>query len=345
MLGSKSRNSSASCALYSVVIPHYTNAERTIKLVQDIVQTSKYLATPLDGPDGPLGRELTPILEVIVIDDASPDGSGNAIKFAFDNPEFDFKAAIASVIFKSNNENRGFSRTVNRGASVATGKTLVICNTDICFIDSCPFSTILTALSAALEDNKIGSVMPLIYNVSKGEVENLCELNPRYGLLWHSKLKETNAMSKSVASLIDSKHQQASVRDSAACEKGVFLDVVLCGAFFAMRRIDFLEIGGFNPVFHPYYWEDVELGVRINERGQRNVVLSNLLVMHNHDGSIGTSVSEAKRLRVASENQLRFARMHGDSFGLTNMPFWHLLRGLRSALKGDFYMAKRYLSS
>jgi GT2 family glycosyltransferase len=338
--------SSATASKFSIVIPHYTNAERTIKLVREVVRASEWLSQKHYTDDNsPSAWNCDRLIEVIVVDDASPDGSGELLEQAFEDSTGVFEDACVSGVFLRNRKNLGFARTVNRGASIATGKTLVICNTDISFCESRPLASILLKLAEVLTDTRIGTAMPLIFNIPLNEVENVNDLWANRGLLWLRRLSETSQLTDLAKLIVHSGSGNGSDEPTPGdlVAQSKLIDTVLCGAFFAMRRLDFLESGSLNPVFHPYYWEDVELGVRVSLRGMRNIALTDALVLHEHDGSIGKSTSEKKRWNAMFENQLRFTRMHGEELGVTNMHLWSLLRGLRSALKGDFYMAKRYL--
>lgn len=92
--------------LASVIIPNY-NGERLLE---------KNLPAVLAAKANPANQ----ILEVIVVDDASFDGSVKLLKEKF--PE---------VRLIKHTKNRGFSATVNTGARAARGELLVLLNSDV----------------------------------------------------------------------------------------------------------------------------------------------------------------------------------------------------------------------
>jgi GT2 family glycosyltransferase len=121
---------------------------------------------------------------------------------------------------------------------------------------------------------------------------------------------------------------------------------VLCGAAFACRRDQFLRLGGFDPRYQPFYWEDVGLGYQALAAGQRNVTVPGALVIHRHSESISRKVGERK-LRYLLRNQLRFVQAHRSQLRpeLKHEHLWWLLRSGRSLLQGDLEFAGAYLKA
>jgi len=295
----------------SVVIPHYTNAEQTLALVQSLRNKDDY------------GELKTKETEIIVVDDASPDGSGK--KLEAERESLDFKLAV-------NPSNLGFAGTANRGASLASGTILVVSNSDITFLKEATPTDVINELASQLTDTGIGAVMPLVYNTALSEVENLNSLWAHRGLLWLKRLDSTAEFSD-YARLFPKEHP---------CSDET-VNTVLCGAFFAMRRLDFLRLGGFNPRFSPYYWEDVELGVRITTGGARVAATTCAVVLHNHNQSIGSNTTESHRWRVMQQNQLLFTVMWGRKLGVMKMKIWHFLRAAKCFVEGELALGLGFL--
>lgn len=326
---------------FSVLIPHYTNASRTLALVRAIRNAGCFEPKRiLDNRGNENERENC---EIVVVDDASPDGSG---------AELAHSAGELGFVFVANEQNRGFSRTNNRGAAIANGDILVFSNSDIGFAESVPPALVFDRLTRTFSDESIGAAMPLVYNTALGEVENANDLWANRGLLWLRRLPITRDLSKWVLDTIgaDSNKQSDAIalgyseKNTQSGDKIVHsnIDSVLCGAFFAVRRLLFLELGGFDPVFSPYYWEDVELGVRVGKRGMRVVLVTDTLVLHEHNRSISAAASEKRRWATMLANQLRITRMWGRDLGVRRMKLWHILRALRALIRGDFEMALKY---
>ncbi|MDQ3024076.1 MAG: glycosyltransferase, partial [bacterium] len=127
----------------------------------------------------------------------------------------------------------------------------------------------------------------------------------------------------------------------------VAIESVLCGAAFACRREQFLQLGGFDPRYQPFYWEDVALGFAAARHGWRSVTVPQSLVIHRHSESISAKVGERK-LRYLLLNQLRFVRQYRNdlrSQGLRMERLWWLARSCKALIKGDVQFAWEYMKA
>lgn len=78
------------------------------------------------------------------------------------------------------------------------------------------------------------------------------------------------------------------------------------GACFMMRRADFLEIGGFDPVFSPAYYEDTDLCMRLGAKGKK-VYLASRSTCYHIENATSHSVDSAEWAASQSEkNRLIF---------------------------------------
>lgn len=59
------------------------------------------------------------------------------------------------------------------------------------------------------------------------------------------------------------------------------------GAAFLVRRSDFLRLGGFDRLYHPGYWEDVDLGYRAWKLGYVNLWVPHSIMYHIGSASFG----------------------------------------------------------
>jgi GT2 family glycosyltransferase len=79
-----------------------------------------------------------------------------------------------------------------------------------------------------------------------------------------------------------------------------------CGGAMAVRRSAFLELGGFDPLFAPFYWEDVDLSYRARKRGLEIAFVPGARVDHDHGATIGGRFPRAEVSRVYERNRLLF---------------------------------------
>jgi len=76
------------------------------------------------------------------------------------------------------------------------------------------------------------------------------------------------------------------------------------GAAFAVDRPRFIELGGFDDLFNPFYYEDTDLGFRAWRRGWRCVVAPASRVTHHHKGTIARSFKKFKVSAIRKRNRL-----------------------------------------
>ena len=91
---------------------------------------------------------------------------------------------------------------------------------------------------------------------------------------------------------------------------GVQLSAYAVGGHAAFRRLRFLELGGFDPLFAPFYWEDVDLAERARSAGLRVIYLPQCRVVHDGDSTIRSAHQEEFLREITLRNRLLFAWRH-----------------------------------
>lgn len=76
------------------------------------------------------------------------------------------------------------------------------------------------------------------------------------------------------------------------------------GGFF--RRDAFLELGGFDPIYHPFYWEDMDLGWNAWRRGWEIVLDSRCYFIHPESSTIRSLYQRRYVSRVRTRNRCLF---------------------------------------
>jgi len=198
--------------------------------------------------------------------------------------------------------------------AAARGAFVVLLNNDMDARGDA-FPTLLATLET---DPRLFAVVPSIVRVATGEEEALTRIGFRRGVVFASTDGEAEA-------------------DPAYA----------CGGAMAFRRQEFVGLGGFDPLFSPFYWEDVDLSYRARKRGRRIARVPLARVDHDHGRTIGARFDRGAVAAVYERNRLLFTWKN-----LTDPALWlrHLLalpaktlwdvaahrafvRGLLSALK------------
>ena len=82
-------------------------------------------------------------------------------------------------------------------------------------------------------------------------------------------------------------------------------------ACLLMRRSDFLRLGGFDPIFEPAYFEDVDLAIRLRSIGLFTYYCADATVVHHESFTSGRIWTEAQRRSYVEENHRRLLSRWG----------------------------------
>jgi GT2 family glycosyltransferase len=230
-----------------VVIPNY-NGER-------------YLEACLKS----LTRQDEKDFEIIVVDDASTDGSAEKAQKLFPGVRFLF-----------HEENRGFAAAVNTGIAAVKADAVILLNNDT-VADRHFVGTLVRELHRR----------PDIFSVSA------CMLD----------MKKPERVDDAGDSFSTLGWAYSPGRDRPAAEfkrrRNIFS---ACGGAAIYRKDVLLALGGFDER-HFAYLEDVDLGFRAQWNGWRNVYAPRARVLHAGSGSSGSRYNPFK-LRLTVRNQI-----------------------------------------
>lgn len=131
--------------MISFIIPHWNHKELLYECLQSIYINNTYLPH-----------------EIVVVDNASTDGSAEFIKNAFPN-----------IIWIQNNANLGYAKAINIGIRHSKGNFLFLLNNDVKIIDNA--ASILSLFLINTID--AGAVAPLLYS-QEGRIRSSCRVFP-----------------------------------------------------------------------------------------------------------------------------------------------------------------------
>tara|TARA_B100000674_G_C37953618_1_gene968483 strand:+ start:1340 stop:2254 length:915 start_codon:yes stop_codon:yes gene_type:complete len=185
--------------------------------------------------------------ELIIVDNCSTDDSLNVI--------MNYKSE--GLRWFSCRKNRVLV-SYNAAAQVANGEVIILLNNDE-WIDKQFISVIVKQFR---DNNKdLFSVIPMSLDESNGEYQGgLIGLEFKYGHYWivHD-------------FMIDQRKRS---------------HTVVIGCLGAYNREKFIEIGGFEPLLLPFYWEDADLSYRASKRGWKNKYIPEAITYHKNQATI-----------------------------------------------------------
>jgi GT2 family glycosyltransferase len=217
--------------------------------------------------------------EVLVVDDGSSDGTATLISRW---SELDDR-----VRHLRSEENRGFVASCNRAASEAEGEVLVFLNND-----TIPMYGWLDPLIGTLLDRPDAGAVGgmLVYPngtlqeagaivFSDGSGANFGKYDTRLDRPTYQFLREVDYCS---------------------------------GALLATRREVFAELGGFDALFEPCYYEDTDYCFRVRAAGLRTYYQPESVIVHLEGASSGTEAVPRGPKKYQDRNRLKFKQRWAD---------------------------------
>ena len=208
--------------------------------------------------------------EIIVADDASSDDSVPFLREHF--PDVNIVQAEGNL---------GFGKMCNLGIRKAQNEIVILLNNDIKaqgdFVTSClkyfeHNDTFAVTFQSLAEDGKTFR-------------EGAKKIGLKMGLPFV-------------------KHAQRD--ESRRNSEGEIYSLYAAGGHCAVSRSKFLELGGFDAIYHPFYWEDTDLCYRAWKRGWKIYYEPKCVVVHKHMGTIRNTFPGKRIKKIKSRNRILF---------------------------------------
>jgi len=209
--------------------------------------------------------------EIIVVDDASSDTSVALLRELF--------PAVKLVVHR---DNQGFGRACWLGARAAAYPVLIFLNSDV-KVDT----GFIAPLAGSFENPAVFAASPLIFD----DNQNLSNVTVSIPYFRRGKIR----------------YQSLPLQHLLHCTSPLpcpWYTLFPPGAAFAVDRTRFTELRGFDDLFHPFYYEDTDLGFRAWRRGWKCIVVPASRVTHHHKGTIARSFKKFKVSAIRKRNRL-----------------------------------------
>lgn len=256
-------------------------------------------------------------VEVIVADDCSMDNSLVEIQNTILQWRIKSQSASWRIKFKSirNEKNLGFSSTVNRGVKEAKGEIVILLNTDVS-----PEKDFLEPLLRHFQDEKIFAVGCMDKSIEDGKAV----LRGRGIGVWKKGF------------LI---HSRGEVDKTNTLWVG--------GGSGAFKKSVWNKLGGFDDLYNPFYWEDIDLSYRALKCGYKILFEPKSIVIHEHEkGAIKKKFSSSKIKSIAYRNQFIFVWKNATDLDLQFVHlFWLPYHFIKALLRFDASFFKGFFSA
>ena len=211
-----------------------------------------------------------------------------------------------NVVVLKNERNLGFSSTVNNGVRKARGDIIILLNTDVY-----PQNNFLEPLLKHFEDESVFAVGCLDKSV---EGDKVVERGRGLGV-WKRGF------------LI---HRRGEVDKTNT--------LWVSGGSGAFRKSIWDKLGGFNELYNPFYYEDIDLSYRALKSGYKVLFEPKSVVFHEHEkGSIKEKYAPSQIKTIAYRNQFIFVKENATDINLKLMYFiWLPYHFFKALLRRDW---------
>lgn len=188
----------------------------------------------------------------------------------------EIKKIFPQAIVINNQNNLGFSKSVNLGAKQAKSNLIFLLNSDVILIDNSfkdsinlfnQYQDLFAVVFAQIEKNQE------IFGANYGYFKN--------GLIHH---------------------QKRSINNQDQPTKNFWAE----GGASLIRKDIFIKLGMFDDLYSPFYWEDVDLSYQAWKSGYQIVFNPKAKVIHHHESTIGKYFDKKTVKKIAFRNQLIF---------------------------------------
>jgi hypothetical protein len=210
----------------------------------------------------PLLAEAGPDHEVILVDDASTDGTAEYVREQYP------RVRVLRLA-----RNRGFAGAVRAGIAASQRPLFALINTDV--------------------QVQPGFLRALLPHFDHEDTFAVCS---RIELPDGSQM-ETGNVAPAFSGMLEPYHLPPT-RSGPILYAG--------GASSVFHRARYQALGGFETIYRPIYWEDIELGYRAWRRGWRSVFEPGAWVRHERRAWVGQGLGEARANETFQKNGLLF---------------------------------------
>ena len=254
----------------SVIIVNYNTKELILNCIRSIISQTSNLT-----------------YEIIVVDNASIDGSQQAIKTNY-----------PSVILIEAKENLGFGRANNLGAEKANGKYLFFLNSDTVLLNN--------SIQVLFDFNEVNSK-----NFRIGISGGILIDNNRLETGSFGPLPTKTNVLKSILGLLP-RFTKMTLNETKYFQNNGYLDVgYITGADMFISKSIFQDIGGFDPNIFMYY-EETDMQQRLRNSSYRNFVIEGTQIIHLEGSSLNQANEKNKKRLIVTKSMFYYFRKHSS---------------------------------
>lgn len=308
----------------SIVIPSWNGLELLKRFLPTVIEAAAQYSTQFDAGT-----------EIVIVDDGSVDQSSDWLRCQgfTEGPETksarDTRTAscmtppsdhmrLPSLRLIRNETNRGFGDASNRGFQCAKYPLVFLLNNDVELdVNS------IAPLVENFADSSVFAAHCRVFELSTGQE---CGTG-KVGSFSRGFIRVHESYVPRGVRIVGLADQRMSG------VQGPLYSLFAGGGSAMFDRTKFLEMGGFEPLLSPFYWEDVELSYRAWKRGYVVLFEPRSVARHQISSTIGKLNQRAVR-EIDQRNRLIYHWIHLHSRSMmASHVFWILLLSASSPLR------------
>lgn len=219
---------------------------------------------------------------------------------------------VPQIKLIENRWNLGFGRTVNAGVQNASSELIMLLNSDVKLLNDSFYSA-----RSQFNDKTV------------------------FAVTFAQKEKDNQTVGKNKIYW-----EKGFVQHSEATDLRTGITAWAEGGSCIIDKKKFDELKGFDPIYSPFYWEDIDLSFRAWKKGYKVLFDENIMVEHHHESTIGVHFSKSKIQHIAYRNQLLFIWKNiSDPWLMMSHIFYLKIMFFKSLLRGDLAFIQGYFSA
>lgn len=229
-----------------------------------------------------------------------------------DDPQKSIKEHLVNlpIILIENKKNLGFGGTVNVGVKKTSSKLVMLLNSDV-LLDNDSFKTAF---------------------------QHFKKIKDLFAVSFAQKEKDGSIVGKNIVFW-----KNGFIQHRSALNRNLGINAWAEGGACIFDKEKFNQLGGFDEIYSPFYWEDIDLSYRAWKSGYEVLFDPKIVVEHFHESTISSYFTPKMIKTVAYRNQLLFMWKTVTDRRL----FWKYLLLLQPNLlimlfKGDMQFIKGY---
>jgi GT2 family glycosyltransferase len=275
--------------IVSVIIVNYNTYDLLINCINSIYDQTKDVS-----------------FEIIVVDNASSDGSENKVKENF--PE---------IIFIQSEENIGFGRANNLGIERAEGKYVFLLNSDTILLNNSIKVFFDFYENKSIIFKKIGAIGGELLKIDRSSRNHSSQYFPKMADEFKTLI---NALFFKLTKKIAYKFNDEAILTEIETYKEV--DYVTGADLFISKSL-LLEFGCFDNNFFMYF-EETDLQKRLVNAGYRNYLISGTKIIH-YEGASFNKKTSGNRIYMLDQSRFYYYKKHENIIFYVVFRFFYFL--------------------